>query len=551
MMSKLKTAIQAFINYLRRDEKLRAKLKAEWGKPKETYFSFGLIEKYFSSKPSDPGPYTLGERAVDDLDFHAFFSFVDRTNSAIGQQYLYYRLRHLNQPKAELEKLEEQINYYVQDEERRINIQQLLLKVSTTKDYYFPDILYGSLPAKLRYLWLIRLLQILFFAGLLASLIHKMFFIPLLLVFAINVFLHYQHKNRIGNFAIIFGRLRYLTQLSRKLLKYTPKSAEEQEEGLKKIKKIEKITTKIDFLKTDRLQETEVTAIAWYVLELIKVVTLSEIITFDAILDDLKTSRKEIEHLFVFVAEMDMAISIASLRAGLPFYTQPNFVDAQKEIQFVSLYHPLVKACVENDLHLKGRSLLLTGSNMSGKSTFIKAINLNVIAAQTLNTSFSKLCKIPPLAIATSIKIEDSLLEDKSYYMEEVNAIGRLIELSDNQDSQVLFTIDEVFKGTNTIERVSAAKAILTYLSKGKHIVLVSTHDIELTQLLAGGYDLYYFQERIENQSLSFDYTLRQGALKKKNAIHILEIAGYPTEIIAEAKDLAAKFEQEKIKPIL
>lgn len=131
--------------------------------------------------------------------------------------------------------------------------------------------------------------------------------------------------------------------------------------------------------------------------------------------------------------------------------------------------------------------------------------------------------------------------------MEEVSTIGQLLELSKNTELPFLFTIDEVFKGTNTIERISAAKAILAYLNKGPHIILVSTHDIELTNLLATGFDLYYFQGSIEEETLSFDYKLKKGALKKKNAIKILEIAGYPKEVIAAAQELSVQFEKEKI----
>ena len=138
----------------------------------------------------------------------------------------------------------------------------------------------------------------------------------------------------------------------------------------------------------------------------------------------------------------------------------------------------------------------------------------------------------------------------KSYYMEEVNAIGELLEKAEKSERPTLFTIDEVFKGTNTIERVSSAKAILEHLNQGQHMVLVSTHDIELTQLLESGFQLHCFQEQIEDQQLSFDYKLRPGALTKRNAISILEIAGYPTTIITEARRISERLEGEKVKTL-
>jgi len=241
-----------------------------------------------------------------------------------------------------------------------------------------------------------------------------------------------------------------------------------------------------------------------------------------------------------------MAISIGSLRTGLPYFSHPTFLEKTKELQVKGLYHPLISDCVSNDIHLKNKSLLLTGSNMAGKSTFIKAINLNILSSQVLNTSFAKTYIAPVWRLMTSMTIKDDLTENSSYYMEEVNSIQNLIKSSEDTDNQYLFTIDEIFKGTNTIERISTAKAILEYLNVNDHLVLVSTHDIELTKMLNEGFDLYYFQESITDQALSFDYQLKKGILRKSNAIKILEISGYPETITEEAKILANKLKNEK-----
>lgn len=100
-----------------------------------------------------------------------------------------------------------------------------------------------------------------------------------------------------------------------------------------------------------------------------------------------------------------------------------------------------------------------------------------------------------------------------------------------------MFILDEIFKGTNTMERISGGKAILSFLNKTNHIVLVSTHDIELTDLLKkDNYKLYHFSELIENENLFFDHKLKIGKLKTRNAIKILELYDYPKEIIIDAQ---------------
>ena len=130
-------------------------------------------------------------------------------------------------------------------------------------------------------------------------------------------------------------------------------------------------------------------------------------------------------------------------------------------------------------------------------------------------------------------------MENKSYYFEEVLTIKELINRIE-QEENCLFMIDELFKGTNTIERVAGAKAVLSYLNKNKNIVYASTHDIELAELLKNEFDLYHFTETIENDKLIFDYKLKPGKLTTRNAIKILELNGYPNEIIKEAIELSS-----------
>jgi DNA mismatch repair ATPase MutS len=131
-------------------------------------------------------------------------------------------------------------------------------------------------------------------------------------------------------------------------------------------------------------------------------------------------------------------------------------------------------------------------------------------------------------------------MDAKSYYFEEVNVIGELLKEAITP-FQHLFILDEVFKGTNTIERVAAAKAVLSYLNKNNNIVFVSTHDIELAELLVNEFDLYHFVEDIKSDQLVFDHKLKTGPLKTRNAIKLLALSGYPAEIIAEAGTIANK----------
>jgi DNA mismatch repair ATPase MutS len=150
---------------------------------------------------------------------------------------------------------------------------------------------------------------------------------------------------------------------------------------------------------------------------------------------------------------------------------------------------------------------------------------------------------MPRMRIFSAIRISDDLMNDKSYYFEEVLTIKEMIDNSMDGKPN-LFLLDEIFKGTNTVERISAGKAVLSFLTKAENIVFVSTHDIELADLLKHEYQLYHFSEKVDHKTVAFDYRLKEGKLKNRNAIRILEINNYPEDIIKEAIEISKELDQ-------
>jgi DNA mismatch repair ATPase MutS len=181
---------------------------------------------------------------------------------------------------------------------------------------------------------------------------------------------------------------------------------------------------------------------------------------------------------------------------------------------------------------------------MSGKTSFIRAIGLNIITGLTINTCFAKTMTFPLLKIFSAIRISDDLMNDKSYYFEEVLTIKYILDQSNFGKN--LFLLDEIFKGTNTVERIASGKAVLSELAKSDNKILVSTHDIELTEMLSNEYELYHFSEKVNNNTVGFDYKLKNGKLKHRNAIRILEINDYPSEVVEEAFSITKKLDEEK-----
>jgi DNA mismatch repair ATPase MutS len=206
-------------------------------------------------------------------------------------------------------------------------------------------------------------------------------------------------------------------------------------------------------------------------------------------------------------------------------------------MDITDLYHPLIDQCVPNSLYTRAdKGALITGSNMSGKTTFIKSIAINTLLAQTLFTSCARAYKAPFLKIQTSIKITDSIEEQQSFFQAQAAAILNIVDNSGSAETvKSLVIIDEIFSGTNTIERIAAAKSVLSYITANDNFVFVSTHDLELAELLDEDFAIYSFEDSKSGRTLVFDYKLKQGLLKSKNGIAILASMGYPESVIEDA----------------
>jgi DNA mismatch repair ATPase MutS len=351
--------------------------------------------------------------------------------------------------------------------------------------------------------------------------------------FVINMAIHFWNKRNLYQYLGSIPQLLRLNGVAKELLKSAIFNEISRDVNYS-IKTIDKVRNRMSFFKLQAKIETGPEMFFAAILELLKIMFLLEPLLLFGAISQLDTKRKEIEVVFSFVGKVDALISIASLRQGLGLFCPPEIKNAGKSLNAIELYHPLIEHCVANSIEVNNKSILLTGSNMSGKTSFIRAIGINVITGLTLNICFAAQFQMPKMRVYSAIRISDDLLNDKSYYFEELITIKEMITQSQN-GAPNLFLLDEIFKGTNTIERIAAGKAVLSYLSKTDNIVFVSTHDIELADLLIEEYELYHFSEFVDLDTIDFDYQLKVGKLRNKNAIKILQINGYPKSIIEEA----------------
>ncbi|MDE7359067.1 MAG: hypothetical protein K2N39_06520, partial [Lachnospiraceae bacterium] len=163
--------------------------------------------------------------------------------------------------------------------------------------------------------------------------------------------------------------------------------------------------------------------------------------------------------------------------------------------------------------------------------------------AQTVHTCAAAAYKAPFYRIYSSMSLRDDLAGGDSYYMVEIKSIKRILDQVEREGERpVLCFVDEVLRGTNTVERIAASTQIMKKLAGGRALCFAATHDVELTKLLGQEYDNYHFEERIEENDISFPYKLMEGPASTRNAIALLRMLKYDERITAEAEAMAERF---------
>jgi len=523
-----------------RQRKISEKIRSSWGKPKKEPLPFDRIGRYAEVMIKKDGFHQLSTQTMEDIDFYDLFTFLDRTSSSVGQQYLFDKLLRPVDNLHSLKVLDAKAHFLGSNPAVREAIQKELMRLNTPGAYFISSLLEETTFGRPKWLQFLPLSLVVLFVLFLLGLKNPIFFILMVIPLSANVIIHYWHRESIYQLSKSFPQLNLLIDVAENVLSNDNHLKKEMvNESLLHLKPFQWKLGMLAF-ENDGGMRDELSQAGVYFAELIRGFLLIEVFVSLQVIRELQLKRKFILTLFNYVGEIDTAISVASVRAGGLKTCIPSFMENLKELRTRGVYHPLLKNCVKNDLAVSSKSILITGSNMSGKSTFLRTVIINSILAQTIYTCFAEEFNTPFLRQFSSIRLDDSFQKGTSYFFEEVNLMGALIREAEG-GVQSIFFLDEVFKGTNTVERVAAAKAILSYLNRENNIVIVSTHDLELAAMLEKEYDLYHFSEVFENEEFQFDHKVKPGAMRTGNAIKILTRANYPEEIIREALSLSKR----------
>lgn len=483
---------------------------------------------------------SIDELTWNDLDLDLIYQQMAYTSSSLGDDYLYYMLRNPIKDEEILKKRERKIVCLAFEEEIRVRLQVLFAGIGRIRNHSFSDYLKYLMKEKPGNNGKHYVADGLILGSVFLMMYHvgvglTVFFLLILY----NIVMYFKDKAYFEPYLVSLRYLFKIKEYAKEIIEILPKEWEEEKKRAKEILAVMKKIEKNSFLvlSPGRMGGEGLEVILNY----LRMCFHLDIIKFNRMLLQLQQYEAQIWSLYDILGEIDACIAIGEYRTFLPKFSCPIFHD-KKNISVENLYHPLIENPVSNSLDMK-KNVLLTGSNASGKSTFLKTMGVNILLAQTIYTCAASEFHLPFCSLYTSMSLKDSLLLKESYYMAEIKAIKRILDAA-KEKKMVVCMVDEVLRGTNTVERIAASTQILKSMSGQNMMCLAATHDRELTETLEKEYDNYHFEESLVKDDVVFSYKLKAGRAMSSNAIDLLVNLGYEDRLIKEARKMVTSFEE-------
>ena len=514
------------------------KLKNQWGNKLKRKRKFEDIRKLFEFIKNEGKTYEekiyIDDQTWQDLNMNEIFADIDHTLSNPGEKVLYNILRNPLFNKKEIKRRDKIIKYFQNNEKLREKTGLKLLQLGRRKNSNLLQLLWGKIPSPTPYGIVLNLLALtslcvlgsFYFWGV------KSLFL-LVIMMAINAGVRKLFKKKFFDRlpANTIDYLGSIIQTAEDLSSLEVNGIENYQNELKSLsEKFQKLKSKMYSFVPKKVKSE-----ADYIFEYFNILFLLDVRNFNSSLKEINEHYGELRKIYMLIGEIDALRSAASYRDSLNYYTFPELSrDNKNNLEIKEAYHPLLEDSVANSLKLNNKGMIITGSNMAGKSTFLRTIGLNNLLAQTIATCPAREYKGTMFNILTSISRTDNILEGKSFYFSEAERLLQLINsIEDNVPS--LCIIDELLSGTNSLERFHAAHEILDYLNKNDVLTIAATHDLNLADSLEHKFNCYHFNDNVTEDGLNFDYKLKKGTAVNGNAIKLLQYLGYPEEITEKA----------------
>jgi hypothetical protein len=539
-------SLMLFRGWRRKGVRLRQGLENAFGAIPQKNPELASVCRYWDShKTSVPVKRSIDDRTWDDLEMDEIFARIDACQTSVGEECLYARLHELS-CEDDLSSHEPFLDFLASHPKLRLEISVLLSKMGKSNYNSLYQLNFDVLPLRLRSPFIypiLACLPLLFLA--LCFFNSRIGVIGVLLSCFLNGFIHYYSERRTDRFLSVISYFSVMLWSTKRLLALiTPMKATEPAVNDQIIKDLEQGYEVFKGIRSALAVSTRRVSLFSdfdIIQEFYQIIFLTRVRKYNRSVAVIYSNRGTFRTLYQAFGELDTAVSLLSFRKSLPHSCVPEFLDVS-ELDLTDVYHPLLKEPVMNTLSFK-RDCLISGSNASGKSTFLKTIAINAILAQTIHTCTAQGFRMRPAHIVTSMATHDSIVDGESYFIAEIRSLKRLI--TQMEDTFSICVIDEILKGTNTIERIAASAAVLRECAQVESLCLVATHDIELTTILEDDFDNLHFEEQITDEGIVFDYKVKQGPSDTRNAIALLEAEGFNESLVCSARDLVTKYEQE------
>lgn len=520
-------------------------LKEEWGMYTRDEYSDKIMNNIRYYHEQNRTEHALDDITWNDLNLDTIFRQMNHTRTSAGEEYLYHMLRSPEFTEDELEKREKVIYSMQKHEELRSEFELALHGIGKTDTISVYEYLSETkkLPVLRRWPHILAAVMLLIGIGI------TCFAAPsvLLLLFAlmgVNAYFYYKEKAKVISavalFSFILGILRQCDSLCAAALPGCEGYFVRLKELAGKFRKF----SRFRFLVSggNSMSGNLFDSIFDYVRILFHV----DLIKLATMILEVQRYEKELLEFYELIGFLDSMLAVASYRQMFEDYTVPVLSQVQegagiKHMEIKGMYHPLLSHPVKNDVFTE-RCMLLTGSNASGKSTFIKAVAINALFAQTIHTVLADSYEACFYRIYSSMALRDDILSEESYFIVEIKSLKRIFERAAEDGVPVLCFIDEILRGTNTVERVAASSALLEALAGERAMCFAATHDIELTYLLEKTFANYHFSEHIQEEDISFDYQLKEGRADSRNAIRLLAMVGFGEKLVEQSQQRVDDF---------
>ena len=533
--------IKGFYDQKRHNEQVRLKLRKSWGKYPETEYSEekrASIKEYYLSK-IDPKA-NIDDITWNDLDMDRIYELINNTASSIGEEYLYDMLRNLSFDKEELKERGRVIDYFATHPKEREDMQYAMSVFGKLDKISLFEYINRTDDIEVKNPWMHYVYILMFFGAL--GLVFVNPGIGAICTFAVlanNIIRYNIAKANIFAYFNVFSYIIRMVEGVELVSKVEMKELENYTEELKRrAKEFERFGRGASIVLGGN---GAVSGFFDIIIDYVRMIFHIDLIKFNGMLSELRKHKEALNRMYELIGFFDSCIAVASFREYVGTYCEPDLVATNKPfIEAKNLYHPLIEDPVKNSIH-QYQPVLITGSNASGKSTFLRTVAINALLSQTIYTSLADSYRASYYQIYSSMALTDNLLGKESYYMAEIKSLKRILDAMDS-GAPILCFVDEVLRGTNTVERISASAEILKNIARHNVLCMAATHDIELTTILEDYYTNYHFQEEVKDNDVLFDYKLYKGKAKSKNAIKLLSIIGYERSIIDAANKRANTF---------